>query len=181
MLETLAGLSLTALVAESKNYALYELDDGPQGHTSRPGRTTGSSATSTSARPHPPSGHTFVRIAGDDRVYHAPTISASASQSGLDDLRDKTVLSFKRPGHHRGAHHLGQHGGDLHPRQGPRPGRPGAGGGQSLEGPCWRHGECSPPERAARGPFRPHVRKIHPRPRQGELRPPRLLHHPHGR
>jgi hypothetical protein len=41
--------------------------------------------------------HTFVRLAGDDRVYHARDNFRFRFAGGPEDLRDKTVLSFKRP------------------------------------------------------------------------------------
>ena len=40
--------------------------------------------------------HTFVKIAGDDRVFHASDNFRFRFESGLDELRDKTVLSFNR-------------------------------------------------------------------------------------
>lgn len=95
MLETLAGLNLTALVAESKNYALYELDPDHtvtvkawQGDQLKRDIDVGKAAPSFR--------HTFVKIAGDDRVFHATDNFRFRFESGLDELRDKTVLSFNR-------------------------------------------------------------------------------------
>lgn len=95
MLETLAGLKLTALVAESKNYALYELDPDHtvtvkawQGDQLKRDIDVGKAAPSFR--------HTFVKIAGDDRVFHAADNFRFRFESGLDELRDKTVLSFNR-------------------------------------------------------------------------------------
>jgi hypothetical protein len=95
MLETLAGLNLTALVAESKNYDLYELD--PENKVSvkawqgdQVKRDLDVGKTAPSFR------HTFVKIAGDDRVFHAADNFRFRFQSGLDEIRDKTVLSFNR-------------------------------------------------------------------------------------
>jgi len=95
MLETLAGLQLTALVAESKNYALYELDPDHavtvkawQGDQLKRDIDVGKAAPSFR--------HTFVKIAGDDRVFHASDNFRFRFESGLDELRDKTVLSFNR-------------------------------------------------------------------------------------
>ena len=95
MLETLAGLQLTALVAESKNYALYELD---------PERAVGVKAWQGEqlkrdidvGKAAPSFRHTFVKIAGDDRVFHASGNFRFRFESGIDELRDKTVLSFNR-------------------------------------------------------------------------------------
>jgi hypothetical protein len=95
MLETLAGLNLTALVAESKNYALYELDPDHkvtvkawQGNQLKRDIDVGKAAPSFR--------HTFVKLAGDDRVFHAADNFRFRFESGLDELRDKTVLAFNR-------------------------------------------------------------------------------------
>jgi hypothetical protein len=97
MLETLAGLRLTALVAESKNYALYELDPQHavgvkawQGEALKRDIEIGKAAPSFR--------HTFVKIAGDERVFHAADNFRFRFESGLDEMRDKTVFSFDRKG-----------------------------------------------------------------------------------
>ena len=96
MLEALTGLTLTALVAESKSYSLYELDDENKIHVrawqdGRLRRELDIGKTAPSYR------HTFVRLAGDDRVYHARDNFRFRFTGGPEELRDKTVLSFKRP------------------------------------------------------------------------------------
>jgi hypothetical protein len=95
MLETLTGFQLTALVAESKNYALYELDPENkitvkawQGDRLKRDLDIGKAAPSFR--------HTFVKIAEDDRVFHATDNFRFRFQSALDEIRDKTVLSFNR-------------------------------------------------------------------------------------
>lgn len=95
MLETLAGLRLTALVAESKNYARYELDPEHavgvkawQGEALKRDIEIGKAAPSFR--------HTFVKIAGDERVFHAADNFRFRFESGLDEMRDKTVFSFDR-------------------------------------------------------------------------------------
>jgi hypothetical protein len=95
MLNALSGLTLTALVAESKNYALYELDEGNrirvrawQGE--RLGRELEIGKVAPSFR------HTFVRIAGDERVYHAQDNFRFHFTGGPEDLRNKSVLAFQR-------------------------------------------------------------------------------------
>jgi len=95
MLETLAGLALTALVAESKTYTLYELDPDHrinvkawQGDQLKRDLDVGKAAPSFR--------HTFVKIAGDDRVFHARDNFRFRFESALEDLRDKTVLTFNR-------------------------------------------------------------------------------------
>lgn len=96
MLETLTGLTLTALVAESKNYPLYELDEEHKIHVrawqdGRLKREFDIGKTAPSFR------HTFVRLAGDERVYHARDNFRFRFTGGPEDFRDKNVLSFKRP------------------------------------------------------------------------------------
>ncbi len=96
MLDTLSGLTLTALVSESKNYALYELDDAHkanvkawQGEQLKRDIDVGKAAPSFR--------HTFVRIAGDDRVFHGQDNFSFRFRTRIEDLRDKTVLAFNRP------------------------------------------------------------------------------------
>jgi hypothetical protein len=96
MLDALSGLTLTALVAESPNYSLYELDDAHKIHVrawqdGRLVRELDIGKTAPSFR------HTFVRLAGDNRVYHARDNFRFHFAGGPEDLRDKTVLSFKSP------------------------------------------------------------------------------------
>ncbi len=93
MLAALSGLTLTALVAESGNHALYELDEANRIHVKawqgeRPARELFIGKTAPSYR------HTFVRLAGDERVFHARDNFRFHFMGGPDDLRDKTVLSF---------------------------------------------------------------------------------------
>jgi hypothetical protein len=95
MLDTLTGLTLTALVAESKTYTLYELDDDRkvnvkawQGDQLRRDIDIGKAAPSFR--------HTFVRIAGDDRVFHGQDNISIRFRAAVDDLRDKSVLAFNR-------------------------------------------------------------------------------------
>jgi hypothetical protein len=95
MLDTLSGLTLTALVSESKNYALYELDDAQkvnvkawQGDQLKRDVDVGKAAPSFR--------HTFVRLAGDERVFHGRDNFSFRFRTRIEDLRDKTVLAFNR-------------------------------------------------------------------------------------
>jgi hypothetical protein len=95
MLASLAGIVLTALVSESANYALYELDDAHrisvqawQGDQLRRRFDVGKVAPSFR--------HTFVKIHGDDRVYHAQEAFRHRFHTTAEELRDKTVLAFNR-------------------------------------------------------------------------------------
>lgn len=95
MLSALSGLSLTALVSESKNYPLYELDDDNRIHVKawqgeRLGRELDIGKVAPSFR------HTFVRLAGDDRVYHARDNFRFHFTGGPEELRNKSVLAFQR-------------------------------------------------------------------------------------
>ena len=94
MLDALKDLSLTALVSESKNYSLYELDEeqkinvkASQGDILKLDIDVGKSASSFR--------HTFVRPSGDDRVFHAQGNLKNTFDVTVDTLRDKTVLSLK--------------------------------------------------------------------------------------
>jgi len=93
MLEILKGLSVTALVSESRNNSRYDLDDDKKitvkawtGDTLAREFELGKAATSHQ--------HTFVKLAGDDRIYHAQGNFRGKFDQTLDNLRDKTVLSF---------------------------------------------------------------------------------------
>jgi hypothetical protein len=94
ILEALTGLTFTALVSESKSYALYDLDEEHkanvkawQGDQLRRDFDVGKAAPSFR--------HTFVRPAGDDRVFHAQDNISFRFRMAAEDLRDKTVMTFK--------------------------------------------------------------------------------------
>ena len=93
MLDVIEKLTLTALVSESKNYDRYNLNDNEKivvkawkEDTLRREFEVGKAATSYR--------HTFVKLAGDDRVYHARGNFRDTFDQTVDNLRDKTVLSF---------------------------------------------------------------------------------------
>jgi hypothetical protein len=94
MLDAIKNLSLTALVSESKNYNLYELDEeqkinvkASQGDRLKLDIDVGKTASSFR--------HTFVRPSGDERVFHARGNLKNTFDVTVDSLRDKTVLSIK--------------------------------------------------------------------------------------
>lgn len=94
ILEAVTGLNLTALVSESKSYAIYELDDEHKANVQawqgdRLVRDFDVGKAAPSFR------HTFVRLSGDDRVFHAQENISFRFRTSVDDLRDKTVLAFK--------------------------------------------------------------------------------------
>ncbi|MFH2219468.1 MAG: DUF4340 domain-containing protein [Pseudomonadota bacterium] len=93
MLGFIEKLSLTELVSGSKNYDRYGLDDHEkitvrawQGETLKREFDVGKAAATFR--------HTFVKIAGDHRVYHALQNFRREFDQTVDSLRDKTVLSF---------------------------------------------------------------------------------------
>ncbi len=94
ILGTLSGLKLTAMVSESKNDLLYDL--GPEkriqvkawsGEILKRDFMVGKAANTFR--------HTFVKIAGDDRVFHAENNFRDQFDVTVDVLRDKSVLAFK--------------------------------------------------------------------------------------
>lgn len=93
MLESMEKLTVSALVSESKNYGRYDLDDDKKigvkawaGETLKRDFEVGKTASSFR--------HTFLKLSGDDRVYHARGDFRSNYDQTVEALRDKTVLSF---------------------------------------------------------------------------------------
>jgi hypothetical protein len=93
MLKVIKTLTLTALVAESKAYERYDLSSDKRisvkawsGRELLRDFDVGKAAGTFQ--------HTFIKLAGNDRVYHArENFRQQFDQSG-GDLRDKTVLRF---------------------------------------------------------------------------------------
>lgn len=87
-------LSLAALVSESKDYQRYDLN---------PERRLIAKAWQDDAlvrnldigKAAPSFRHTFVKLADDTRVFHANDNFRSKFDQTLDNLRDRSVLSFK--------------------------------------------------------------------------------------
>jgi hypothetical protein len=94
MLDAIKELSLTALVSESKDYHRYDLTEEQkinlkayQDGTLKLDIDVGKTAPSFR--------HTFIRLSGDDRVFHAQGNLKNAFDVTVDSLRDKKVLSLK--------------------------------------------------------------------------------------
>lgn len=93
MLDIIENLTLTAMVSESGDYTRYQLDDEDR-------ITVRAWTGETLAREFdvgkvaPSYRHTFVRLKGDDSVYHARENLRNTFERGIDDLRDKQVLAF---------------------------------------------------------------------------------------
>lgn len=95
ILDVLVNLSLTALVSEAKDYDRYDLDSDKRISVrawagERLIRDFESGKTAMSHR------HTFVKIAGHESIYHAEGNFKSKFEDSVEDLRDKTVLSFEK-------------------------------------------------------------------------------------
>jgi hypothetical protein len=95
LLDIIEKLPLTALVSESKNYTRYDLNDEKKitvrawaGDTLRREFEVGKATASRK--------HTFVKLAGDHRVYQAQGNLRPLFDLTVDRLRDKRVLSFER-------------------------------------------------------------------------------------
>ena len=94
LLNAVENLTLTALVSESKNYNRYDLDEAQkvnvkvwQGDNLKLDIDVGKTASSFR--------HTFVRPAGEERVFHAQGNLKNNFDVSVDGLRDKVVLTFK--------------------------------------------------------------------------------------
>ena len=94
MLDVFEDLTLTALVSESKDYNRYDLGAEKRINVKAWQQTTlkrnfdiGKAAASFR--------HTFVKLNGNSRVFHARDNFRSKFDFTIDDLRDKTVLAFK--------------------------------------------------------------------------------------
>lgn len=93
MLNAIENLTLTALVSESKNYNRYDLDDEKKinvkaWQSNTLNRDVDLGKTASSFR------HTFVKMAGDERVYHARGNFRNNFDYTEDALRDKLVLAL---------------------------------------------------------------------------------------
>jgi hypothetical protein len=94
MLNVFENLTLTALVSEAKDYIRYDLHAEKRigvkawiGDSLQRSFDIGKAASSFR--------HTFVRLDGDSRVFHASDNFQSKFDFTVGSLRDKTVLSFK--------------------------------------------------------------------------------------
>jgi len=95
ILKTIEGLSVTTLVSESKNYNRYDLEGDKLIHVvarvgEKKARDFNIGKAATSFR------HTFVKLDDDYRVYHAEGNFRSKFEQTIEQLRDKTVLSFNQ-------------------------------------------------------------------------------------
>ena len=95
MLDAIRNLTLTALVSEAGNDQRYDLDDEKRIRvrvlaSDRELRVLDIGKTAPSHQ------HTFVKVASDNRVYHARENFRSRFERSRSDLMDKTVLTVTR-------------------------------------------------------------------------------------
>ena len=93
ILNVIENLKVTALVSESKNYVRYDLNPDKkihvrawQGESLIREFDIGKAAATYQ--------HTFVKLAKDPNVYHARGDFRQKFDPTVEDLRDRTVLSF---------------------------------------------------------------------------------------
>jgi hypothetical protein len=95
MIDTLAGLTLTALVSEAGNDHRYNLDDEHRIRVRALSHDRELLVVDI-GKTAPSHQHTFVKLAGDIRVYHARENFRSRFDRSRSDLMDKTVLTVNR-------------------------------------------------------------------------------------
>jgi hypothetical protein len=93
IINTITGLKLTAMVSESKNYPLYELDE-EHGIEVEAYRGDESMLKVLVGKPASSYRHTFVLLGDDHRVYHADGNLKNEFDKTVPDLRDRKVMSF---------------------------------------------------------------------------------------
>ena len=93
MLSVIGKLKLTALVSESKNYERYDLGNDKKIHVKAwEGKTLARDFDVGKAAPT--FKHTFVKLANDPNVYHARQDFRRKFDRSVNDLRDKTVMTY---------------------------------------------------------------------------------------
>ena len=93
ILKSLANLELTAMVSQSKNYITYGLADDNR-ITVKAYKGDDLLREFHMGKPASTYRHTYVRLADDDRVFHAKGSFRNYYERELDEMRDKTVLKF---------------------------------------------------------------------------------------
>jgi len=93
MLGIIENLALTAMVSESRDYSRYQLDDEHK-ITVKAWSSERIKREFDIGKVAPSYRHTFVRLRGNDYVYHARENFRPTFDLGVEDLRDKQVLAF---------------------------------------------------------------------------------------
>ena len=93
MIEDVEKMSVTALVSESKNYFRYDLNDEKKISIKM---WTGKELCRSFdlGKTAPTYQHTFIKLADNPNVYHARGNFRNTFDLTIDDMRDKTALSF---------------------------------------------------------------------------------------
>lgn len=94
ILDAVGNLTLTALVSESKSYERYGLG-GADKISVKAWTDKELKRDFEVGNPASSFQHTFVKIAGDDRVFQARENLRSRFDQTVDNLRDKVVLKFE--------------------------------------------------------------------------------------
>jgi hypothetical protein len=102
MLNVCQKLTVTALVSESKNYLRYDLNDDKK-ITVKAWHGSDIIRQFDIGKPAATYRHTFVKLAQNASVYHARGDFRRKFDVTVDELRDKTILSFV-PEHIRSIH-----------------------------------------------------------------------------
>ncbi len=93
IVDTISGLTLTALASESRNYAIYDL--GEKGRVQVEAyKGDEPSRKITAGKNTPTNRQTFVMIDDDHRVYHSKGPIRKDFDLTVSGLRDKRVMSF---------------------------------------------------------------------------------------
>jgi hypothetical protein len=95
MLDVIGELVLTTLVSEAKSYDSYDLTDDKK-TTVKAWADDILKLEFEMGRAAPSWNHTFVKLAGDTRVYHARGNFKDKFDQTLEKLRDMAVLSFEQ-------------------------------------------------------------------------------------
>ena len=93
MLNVFETLTLTALISDSKEYNRYDLNDEKR-ITVKAWQQEALKRNFDIGKPASSFRHTYVRLDGDSRVYHARDNFRGQFDLTADNLRDKNVLSF---------------------------------------------------------------------------------------
>jgi hypothetical protein len=97
MTEAIEGLKVTALVSESGDYQRYDLTEQSRLNllaASDSGKTT----RVMIGKVAPTRNHTFVKLKGDDRIYHAAGNLERLFDRSVSEVRDKQVMEIDPSG-----------------------------------------------------------------------------------
>jgi len=95
MVQATADFKITALVSESGNYDRYDLTDDKKTAV-RAYAGTAILRNFDIGRGAPTNRHSFVRLDGDPKVYHARGNIHETFDATVDELRDETVLEIEQ-------------------------------------------------------------------------------------